>query len=40
MKRTRHKTDLDCNFNELYIMVKTNVKISKEIFNKRYFIKT
>jgi hypothetical protein len=32
MKRTRHKTDIDYNFNELYIMVKTNVKISREIF--------
>jgi hypothetical protein len=27
MKRTRIKTDLVYNFNELYIMVKANVKI-------------
>jgi hypothetical protein len=38
MKGTRLKTDIDYNFNELYIMVKTNVKkistdkISRDIF--------
>jgi hypothetical protein len=28
----KNQTDLVYNFNELYIMVKTNVKISREIF--------
>lgn len=32
MERTRHETDSDYNFNELYIMIKTNVKVSNKIF--------
>jgi hypothetical protein len=39
MKRTRFKTDIDYNFNELYIMVKTNVKISRDIFIRDIIIK-
>jgi hypothetical protein len=44
MKRTRHKTDIDYNFNELYIMVKTNVKISadktsQDIFRRDIFVR-
>jgi hypothetical protein len=30
MKQIKLKMDIDYNFNELYIMVKTNVKISTD----------
>jgi hypothetical protein len=39
MKRTRLKTDIDYNFNELYIMVKTNVKISIDKISRDIFIR-
>jgi hypothetical protein len=39
MKRTRLKTDIDYNFNELYIMVKTNVKISIDKISRDIFMR-
>jgi hypothetical protein len=38
MKRTRLKTDLDYNFNELYIIVKTQCKISTDKVSQDIFI--
>jgi hypothetical protein len=39
MKRTRIKMDLVYNFNELYIMVKTQCKISTNKISKDIFVR-
>jgi hypothetical protein len=39
MKQIRLKMDIDYNFNELYIMVKTNVKISTDKISRDIFIR-
>jgi len=39
MKQIRLKIDIDYNFNELYIMVKTNVKISTDKISRDIFIR-
>jgi hypothetical protein len=39
MKQIRLKIDIDYNFNELYIMVKTNVKMSTDKISRDIFIR-
>jgi hypothetical protein len=39
MKQIRLKMNIDYNFNELYIMVKTNVKISTDKISRDIFIR-
>jgi hypothetical protein len=39
MKQIRLKMDIDYNFNKLYIMVKTNVKISTDKISRDIFIR-
>jgi hypothetical protein len=39
MKQIRLKMDIDYNFNELYIMVKTNVKILTDKISRDIFIR-
>jgi hypothetical protein len=39
MKQIKLKMDIDYNFNELYIMVKTNVKISTDKISRDIFIR-